>query len=82
MLLARVTRGTTSAHRGQGFGDLVFRRERSIPGVVLIRIASETAVLKTTRLLSAIERYGEALFVRYTVVEEGRFRSRHLWSER
>jgi predicted nuclease of predicted toxin-antitoxin system len=31
------------------FGDLVFRRERSVPGVVLIRIGSETAVLKTTR---------------------------------
>lgn len=64
------------------FGDLVFRRERSIPGVVLVRIGSETAMLKTARLMSAIERYGEALFGRYTVIEAGRFRSRHLCSER
>ena len=63
------------------FGDLVFRRERMVPGVVLIRIGSETAVLKMTRLALAIERYGEGLFGRYTVIEEGRFRSRHLWSE-
>ncbi|MEH2570020.1 DUF5615 family PIN-like protein [Bradyrhizobium sp. AZCC 2289] len=64
------------------FGDLVFRRERTVPGVVLMRIGSENPVLKSTRLAAAIERYGEGLFGRYTVIEEGRFRSRHLWSER
>src|SRR6202163_431225 len=64
------------------FGDLVFRRERSVPGVVLMRIGSETPILKTMRLAAAIERYGEGLFGRYTVIEEGRFRSRRLWSER
>jgi predicted nuclease of predicted toxin-antitoxin system len=64
------------------FGDLVFRRERTVPGVVLMRIGSENPVLKSTRLAAAIERYGEGLFGRYMVIEEGRFRSRHLWSER
>lgn len=63
------------------FGDLVFRRKRTVPGVVLMRIGMETPALKTTRLALAIDRYGEGLFGRYTVVEEGRFRSRHLWSE-
>jgi len=62
------------------FGDLVFRRERAIPGVVLMRIAPENAALKMMRLTAAIERYAEGLFGRYTVIEEGRFRSRRLWS--
>ena len=62
------------------FGDLVFRRERAVPGVVLMRVGSENPVRKTLRLNAAIERYGEELFGRYTVIEEGRFRSRRLWS--
>jgi predicted nuclease of predicted toxin-antitoxin system len=62
------------------FGDLVFRRERAIPGVVLMRTGTENPALKAMRLAAAIERYGEGLFGRYTVIEEGRFRSRHLWS--
>ncbi|VIO73999.1 DUF5615 family PIN-like protein [Bradyrhizobium ivorense] len=60
------------------FGDLVFRRERAVPGLVLLRIAPERATLKMTRLALAIERYGEELFDRYLVIEEGRFRSRPL----
>jgi predicted nuclease of predicted toxin-antitoxin system len=63
------------------FGDLVFRRERVVPGVVLMRIDSDNSVLKAERLTAAIERYGEGLFGRYMVIEEGRFRSRRLWTE-
>jgi predicted nuclease of predicted toxin-antitoxin system len=62
------------------FGDLVFRRERAIPGLVLMRIGLENPALKSMRLAAAIERYGEGLFGRYTVIEEGRFRSRRLWT--
>jgi hypothetical protein len=51
-----------------------------VPGVVLMRIGSEKALLRTMRLTAAIERYGETLLGRYLVVEEGRFRSRRLWS--
>jgi predicted nuclease of predicted toxin-antitoxin system len=58
------------------FGDLVFRRGRAVPGVVLMRI--ENKELKKIRLTAAIERYGEGLFGRYMVIEEGRFRSRQL----
>jgi predicted nuclease of predicted toxin-antitoxin system len=61
------------------FGDLVFRRKRAVPGVVLMRVGPENPVLKTIRLAAAIERYGEGLFDHYTVIEEGRFRSRRLW---
>lgn len=63
------------------FGDLVFRRERMVPGVVLMRVAPENSLLKATRLTLAVERYGEGLFGRYVVIEEGRFRSRRLWSD-
>jgi predicted nuclease of predicted toxin-antitoxin system len=62
------------------FGDLVFRPERTVPGVVLMRIGPENLELKTVRLAAAIERYGEELFGHYVVIEEGRFRSRRLWS--
>ena len=61
--------------------DLVFRRKRTVPGLVLLRIASENSTLKIARLATAVERFGEGLFDRYLVIEEGRFRSRHLWRE-
>ena len=60
------------------FGDLIFRRKQTVSGLVLMRIASEDAALKSERLVAAIEHYGDALFDRYLVIEEGRFRSRHL----
>ncbi|MEO8321255.1 MAG: DUF5615 family PIN-like protein [Bradyrhizobium sp.] len=60
------------------FGDLVFRRQRAVPGVVLMRIVPENLELKTGRLAAAVERYGEKLFGRYVVIEGGRIRSRTL----
>jgi predicted nuclease of predicted toxin-antitoxin system len=60
------------------FGDLVFRRKQAVPGIVLMRIDLEDAGLKMARLAAAIERYSEGLFGRYTVVENGRLRSRPL----
>jgi hypothetical protein len=43
-----------------------------------MRVASEHTALKTARLAAAVERYGERLFGLYLVIEEARFRSRHL----
>jgi len=62
------------------FGDLIFRRARKVPGVVLVRIGSENPELKMTQLAAVIARYGEGLLGRYVVIEEGRFRVRPLWS--
>jgi hypothetical protein len=45
---------------------------------VLLRIESARRSLKWARLLAAIGRFGEALFGRYTVIEEARLRSRSL----
>jgi predicted nuclease of predicted toxin-antitoxin system len=60
------------------FGDLVFRQARQVPGIVLLRIDPSRRSLKGPRLLAAIEHFGDALFGRYTVIEEARFRSRPL----
>lgn len=60
------------------FGDLVFRQVRPVPGIVLLRIDPKRRLLKSQRLSAAIEKFGEELFGRYTVIEEGRFRSRLL----
>ena len=60
------------------FGDLVFRQARPVPGIVLLRIESSRRSRKGPRLLAAIDRFGEGLFGRYTVIEDARFRSRRL----
>ena len=62
------------------FGELIFRRERNVPGLVLMRIALDNPMQKAFRLEAAIARYGEGLFGRYTVIDAGRLRSRRLWS--
>jgi predicted nuclease of predicted toxin-antitoxin system len=63
------------------FGDLVFRRGRAAPGIVLMRISSESPELKNERLMTAIDRYSDGLFGQYLVIEEARFRSRPLWED-
>jgi hypothetical protein len=45
-----------------------------------MRVGPENRAPKAMRLAAAIERYGQGLFGRYTVIEDGRFRSRRLWS--
>ncbi len=60
------------------FGDLVFRRGRQVPGIVLLRIEPTMHALKSRRLDAAIDRFGDSLFGRYMTVEEARFRSRVL----
>ncbi len=60
------------------FGDLVFRQRRPVPGVVLLRIGVLQRERKSERLLAAVERFGNTLFGRYTVIEEWRFRARPL----
>jgi predicted nuclease of predicted toxin-antitoxin system len=60
------------------FGDLVFRQQKSLPGIVLLRIGALQCQCKLARLLAAVDRFGNNLFGRYTVIEESRFRSRPL----
>jgi len=60
------------------FGELVFRAQMSVPGLVLLRLGPEQPLRKWTRLEAAVERFGERLFGRYLVIEVTRFRSRPL----
>ena len=60
------------------FGELVFRWNSPVPGVVLLRIDPEKNLLKWVRLKAVIETFGERIYGRYTVVEATRFRSRPL----
>jgi len=60
------------------FGDLVFRQRRSVPGIILLRIGALQRNRKWERLLAAIDRFGDTLLGRYTVIETSRFRSRPL----
>ena len=60
------------------FGELAFRRGRTITGVVLLRIDPAMRELKGARLEAAISRFGEELLGRYTTIEEARFRTRPL----
>ena len=62
------------------FSDLVFRQARPAPGLVLVRIDPSRRSRKGPRLLAAIDRFGDTLFGRYTVIEDARFRSRPLRS--
>ncbi len=60
------------------FGELVFHRGGSVPGLVLLRIDQSMRSLRAERLFAAIERFGDGLFGRYTIIEEARFRYRPL----
>jgi predicted nuclease of predicted toxin-antitoxin system len=62
----------------KGFGELIFRSEMPVPGLVLLRIDPEKHAVKWDRLEAAIARYQEGLIGRYLVIEETRFRSRPL----
>jgi len=63
------------------FGDLVFRQSRVVPGVVLLRIDPLRPEMRWERLQAAVDQFGEGLFGRYTVIDEGRIRSRPLPSK-
>jgi predicted nuclease of predicted toxin-antitoxin system len=60
------------------FGDLIVRQAMPVPGIVLLRIDLARRLRKGARLQAVIDRFGDALIGRYTVVEEARFRSRPL----
>jgi hypothetical protein len=55
--------------------DVDFRQARPVPGVVLMRIDATDRAGKAERLIAAIDRFGEGLRGRYTVIEAARYRS-------
>ena len=64
------------------FGDLVFRQNWPVAGVVLLRLGPAMAERRWDRLQAAIDQIGEGLTGRYTVIEDTRLRSRPLPARR
>jgi predicted nuclease of predicted toxin-antitoxin system len=61
------------------FGELVFRFQLPVPGLVLLRIdTTRPPHLRWNRLTAAITQIGEGLFDRYVVITENRIRLRPL----
>ena len=60
------------------FGELVIRRRWAVPGLILMRIASDDPQARWKRLQAAIVRFNESFYGRYVVIEESRFRIRQL----
>jgi len=58
------------------FGELIVRRGWPLPGLVLMRVASEQPDQRWQRLAAAIEHFGESLYGRSVVIEDARFRTR------
>ena len=60
------------------FGDLVFRQAKPVPGIVPMRIDPRHGASNAERPMAAIDRFGDGLLGRYTVIEDARFRFRRL----
>ena len=60
------------------FGDLVVRRNWPVPGLILMRLASEQSEARWRRVSAAITRFGDGLIGRYVVIEDARIRVREL----
>jgi len=60
------------------FGELVVRQKRAVPGLVLMRTDGDDYRETWQRLAAAIERLGDNMLGRYTVIGPVRFRSRKL----
>jgi predicted nuclease of predicted toxin-antitoxin system len=58
------------------FGELAIRHGRSLPGLILIRIAPENRRRKPARVLALLAKQGERLAGSYAVLDETRVRVR------
>jgi predicted nuclease of predicted toxin-antitoxin system len=60
----------------KGFGEKVFRSQRTLPGVVLLRFKQDDALLKAQVLLKVVQQVGHQLVGMFTVVTQKRVRMR------
>jgi predicted nuclease of predicted toxin-antitoxin system len=58
------------------FGELAIRRGKSLPGLILIRIAPENRRRKPARVLALLAKQGDRVSGHYAVVDETRVRLR------
>jgi len=62
----------------KGFGEKVFRSQRRVPGVVLLRFKDDDALSKARVLSKVIQQFGHQLAGMFTVVTQTRVRMRKL----
>jgi predicted nuclease of predicted toxin-antitoxin system len=60
------------------FGELIVRRGRLPPGLVLLRTSEEQSAIRWERLREAVERFDQELFGRITVIQSNKIRFRPL----
>ncbi len=62
----------------KGFGEQVFRDQRTLPGAILLRFGEEDAVVKRQVLARVVQQFGEHFAGKFTVVPERQIRMRAL----
>ncbi len=60
------------------FGEIVFRKQRSCPGVVLLRLAGVDHSRKADHLIQVMARYGSEMIGKFVVITAERVRIRKL----
>lgn len=60
------------------FGEIVFRKQRSCPGVVLLRLAGVDYSRKADQVIQVINRYGSEMIGKFVVITAERVRIRKL----
>jgi predicted nuclease of predicted toxin-antitoxin system len=78
VVMLAVNGGRLLLTEDKDFGELAFRWFRSAPGLVLLRIDPARPALRWERLKAALDKLGEGLLGRHTVIDETRIRSRPL----
>jgi predicted nuclease of predicted toxin-antitoxin system len=61
-----------------GFGEKVFRSQRSLPGIVLLRFKNQDALLKAQVVSKVVQQLGHQLAGMFAVVTQTRVRMREL----
>ena len=62
----------------KGFGEIVFRKQRSCPGIVLLRLTGVDCSRKADHLIQVINRYGSEMIGKFVVITAKRVRIRKL----
>ena len=60
------------------FGEMVFRKQRSCPGIVLLRLTGVDYSHKADQVIQVINRYGSEMTGKFVVITEERVRMRKL----
>jgi hypothetical protein len=62
----------------KGFAEILFRKQRSCPGVVLLRLTGVDYSRKADHLIQVMARYGSEMIGKFVVITAERVRIRKL----